>query len=71
MSAKKIKEACESCAFWMPVGERQPGVGECHRHAPRFGQANSDWPLTMNYDFCGDHLYPTRQDMEASEQAQP
>ena len=56
---------CSQCVFWRRLPESAedhrkaaPRGGECHRHAPRPGDAGYDgevaWPLTAYVDFCGD-----------------
>lgn len=59
------KLACTSCVFWQhrpeiknPLNHR---TGSCRRHAPgvfpqpETGKPISRWPLTNEYDACGDH----------------
>lgn len=60
--------ACAKCRFWVKKWDGFPPVmgvparetmGECHRYPPEPAVGNAEvtihWPMTRNYDFCGDH----------------
>ena len=52
---------CGNCFYWMPYDGRRDG--QCHRYSPKTilivkneeHQFLTDWPETIEDDFCGEH----------------
>jgi hypothetical protein len=44
------RDCCRHCRFWKSYGE----IGNCHRRAPINASSHSSWPMTSNYEWCGE-----------------
>lgn len=44
---------CGTCAYWSELGD---GIGQCRRYAPRprTGTDQVVWPVTEEFEFCGE-----------------
>lgn len=55
MSLETIEQdaACGTCCYWSELGD---GIGQCRRYAPRprTGTDQVVWPVTEEYEFCGE-----------------
>lgn len=63
MTTPKTFARCDACRFWDPDGrDPEDGVGECHRHAPKPQEADSNgdrphapfFPEAFYLEWCGD-----------------
>jgi hypothetical protein len=61
--------SCGKCRCWIKQWNGAPPIvgipaqetmGECHRYSPEpivgTAQTNVFWPMTRDYDFCGDQI---------------
>ncbi len=52
-----MKTHCKDCRHWVDMLEVSyiEGVGQCRKRAPLILiKGNSNWPMTMNGDWCGE-----------------
>jgi hypothetical protein len=57
-----MPDTCDSCRFYLqPVdGDKQGGIGECHRRAPVADMRDDEgqlatWPTVFDEYWCGDY----------------
>ena len=51
--SKQDGDGCCTCQWWADLGD---GIGQCRRYAPRPRSSTDQvvWPVTEEYDFCGE-----------------
>lgn len=62
-----MTRVCVSCDFWKLLGEdlglTVGSNGECRAHPPSNG-ATSEWPFTLDTDWCGEWKETTNKTKE-------